>query len=123
MEIDAGILRTFIWIGLLFGTGIGTFLVSRYKTNALIKAFEKYQQDQKEQHIKEETEAKARFDEIMMKVSGIGSSMDKRKDKEDTRYRKISMAMVGLAMALPEGNPHGTDVKKLVDSLAKGNGG
>lgn len=123
MEIDAGTLRTIIWIGLLLSTGIGTFLVTRYKINVQEKRFDEYKQEQKEQHIKEEGEGKARFDKMMDTINGIGSKMDAGRTRDDSRYRKMSMAMVALSMALPAGNPHRTDVKNLVDSLAKENGG
>ncbi|MEE9569539.1 MAG: hypothetical protein V3W37_09145, partial [Candidatus Binatia bacterium] len=58
-------------------------------------------------------------------ISELGEKIDDQRTMEDRRYRKISVALMSLAMALPEGNPHGShrdEVVKLVRAMSE-NGG
>lgn len=55
-------------------------------------------------------------------LTAIGSKFDKAKEKADSRYMAQCMAMVALKMVIPVGNPHKSEVSKLVDDLANENG-
>ena len=97
MDID---LKTAVYFGVLIVAMIAEFIYMKITLGNLARS---------------QTSTKA-------KISGIGTKLDERNEREQARYLKLCMALVALKSALPIGNPHNPEISKLVDELAKENG-
>ena len=104
MELDA---RTLVYFGtLLVGLGIG-YGVMKVSLKNLYRRQEEAASLLKEEVGKLRDSIKTLFDKL-----------DRKNKREETRYRKISMALTAIVVTLPAGNPHAANIKGIVDGLA-----
>jgi hypothetical protein len=93
LELDA---RTLAYFGTLF-TGIGiTYGVMKVSLRNIVDELKK----------------------LRGNITTLFDKLDRKNRREETRYRKISMALTAIVVAMPAGNPHAANIKGIVDGLA-----
>ena len=104
MELGA---RTLVYFGtLLVGLGIG-YGVMKVSLKNLYK-----RQEEASTLLKDEVE------KLRGSIKTLFDKLDRKNRREETRYRKISMALTAIVVAMPVGNPHAANIKGIVDGLA-----
>ena len=115
MELDARTLVYFVITVFLAG---GAWVAIKLTVNWLGKGLHKL--ESVVDGFKEDSQD--RYDKLDGKIDALHVRLDRKNRREETRYRKIGMALTAMRMALPASNPHGAELSKLVDSLADENG-